>query len=148
MLTLQGPHASQTVFTWPQPHFMDQWTRLSFGGHSIKVNISDTISNRSNIFGVWKDCKVNMSNWQVSSDLDLIFMVQWLWLSFFSNTICNRSTIFGVWQYSMIYMSVAQVLFDLDLIFKVHCSVLSLCVMVCIYIYLHDQGGWLSFLQV
>ena len=51
---------------------MDQCTRLSFGG---QVHISDTISNRSSIFGVWKDGKVYMSNWQVSSDLDLIFMV-------------------------------------------------------------------------
>ena len=88
--TLQGPHARQTVFTWPQPHFMDQWTRLSFGG---QVHISDTISNRASIFGVWKDCKVYMSNWQVSSDLDLIFMIQWSKLSFwvlvyFSNTLC------------------------------------------------------------
>ena len=132
MRTLQGPHARQTVFTWPRPHFMDQWTRLSFGG---QVHISDTISNRASIFGVWKDCKVYMSNWQVSSDLDLIFMVQWSKLSFWvlvflSNTLCHRSTIFGVWKYFMIFMSVAQVLFDRDLIFTVHCTVLSFCVLV------------------
>ena len=77
-----------------------------------------------------------MSCWQVSSDLDLIFMVQWSKLSFwvmvfFSNTICNRSTIFGVWKYVMIYMSVAQVNFDLDLILTVHFSVFSFSVLVC-----------------
>ena len=33
--------AYRTVFTWPLPHFMDQWTRLSFGG---QVHISDTIT--------------------------------------------------------------------------------------------------------
>ena len=60
------------------------------------------------IFGVWKDCKVYMSNWQVSSDFDLIFMVQWLLLSFcvlvcFSYTVCSRSTIFGVWNDCKVY---------------------------------------------
>ena len=73
-VTLQGAHARQTVFNWPQPHFMDQWTRLSFGG---QVHISDTINNQSSIFGVWK-------HWQVSSDLDVIFMVQWRYVSFYT----------------------------------------------------------------
>ena len=53
---------------------LDLISWLSFGG---QVHISDTISNRSSIFGVWKDCKGYMSNWQVSPDLNLIFMVQW-----------------------------------------------------------------------
>ena len=65
-----------------------------------------------------------MSNRQVSSDLDLIFMVQWLLLSFcvlvcFSYTICNRSSIFGVWKDCKVYMSSGQVSSDLDLIFMV-----------------------------
>ena len=38
----------------------------------VENHISDTISNRCSKFGVWKGCKVYMSNWQVSSDLDLI----------------------------------------------------------------------------
>ena len=103
--TLQGPHVSQTVFFLHRPHFTDQWTRLSFGG---QVHISDTISNMFSIFGVCNDCKVFMSSWQVSSDLDFIFMV------YFSNTLCNRSTIFGVWKY-VIYFSwaVAQDLLTL-----------------------------------
>ena len=77
-------------------------TSTSFHGPVNKVNfdgqvhISDTISNRSSIFGVWKHCGVYMSNWQVLFNLDLIFMVQWLRICVLvclSYTVCNRSTI-------------------------------------------------------
>ena len=71
-----------------------------------------------------------MSNWQVSSDLDLIFMVQWLKLNFcvlvcFSRTLCNRSTIFVVWNDCKVYLSSGQMSCDLDLIFMVQWSKLS-----------------------
>ena len=102
-------------------------TRLSFG---CQVCISDTVSNRGSIFGVWKGCKVYMSNWLVSSDLDLIFMVQWLQLSFcvlicFSYTVCNRTTIFGVWNGCKVFMSSWYVSSDLDIIFMVQWLQLS-----------------------
>ena len=72
----KGYYTMKFIFTnGAGPHFMDQWTSLSL---CRKVHISDTISNRSAIFGVQNECKVSMSNWQVSSDIDLIYMVKWL----------------------------------------------------------------------
>ena len=76
-----------------------------------------------------------MSNWQVSSDLDLIFMVQWSKLIFcvlvyFTDTISILSIIFGVWNDCKVYMSKWQVSSDLDLIFMVQWSKLNFCVLV------------------
>ena len=50
-------------------------------------------------FDVWNDCKVYMSDWNVSSDIDLIFTDHWSMLSFpgyvcFLDSICHRATIF------------------------------------------------------
>ena len=120
-------HVSLASFIWPWPHFHGSSVKLSF---CVLVCFSYTVCNRSTVFGVWNDCKVYMSSWQVSSNPDLIFMVHWskfsFWvLVFLFNTLCNMSTLFVVWKYFMVYMSIAQVLFDLDLIFTVHCSVLS-----------------------
>ena len=119
-------HLTLTSFSWFR----------CYSSFCVLICFSYTICNRSTKFGVWNDCKVYMFNCQISSDLDIIFMLQWSKLSFwilvfFSNTICNRSTIFGVWKCFMMNMSVSQVLFDLDLIFTVHCLVLILCVLVC-----------------
>ena len=69
----------------------------------VLVFYSDTICNRSTLFGVGKYFMMNMSVSQVLFDHDLIFMVQWSKLSFwvlvfYYNTICNMATIFVVWK--------------------------------------------------
>ena len=57
-------HLILTSFSW-------------FRGYSyffvFKSVFSYTVWNSSTIFGVWNDCKVYMSNWKLSSDLDLFF---------------------------------------------------------------------------
>ena len=87
------------------------------------------------MFGVWNDCKVYMSNSHASSDLDLIFMVQWSKLNFcgmicFLGNIRNWNTVIGVWNDCKVYMSSWQVSSDLDLIFMVQWSKLSFWVLV------------------
>ena len=47
--SLQHLHVNQTGFTWPQPHFIDHWSRLKF--HD-QICYSNTISSRSTICGV------------------------------------------------------------------------------------------------
>ena len=54
---------------------MVQQLLLSF---CVLVCFSYTVFNRSSMFGVVNGCKVYMFSWQVSSDLDLIFMVQFM----------------------------------------------------------------------
>lgn len=38
----------------------------------FQTYFSDTLRNSANMFGVWNDCNVNMSVWQVIFYLDLI----------------------------------------------------------------------------
>lgn len=109
MQTLHGYYALQTVFTWYRlgSHIMNHWTRLTF---CDECYMSDTITNMSSIFGVHNGYKVNMSNFQVSYYIELIFTVQWIWLSvlvlwFSSYTVCNASITFGVWKDYNIHVS-------------------------------------------
>ena len=89
------------------------------------------MSNRSTIFVVRKDCKVYMSVWQVSSDLDLIFMIYWSMFSFnglvrFLDTISNSSAIFDTYiDGCKVYMSVWYDSSDLESILMIHWSMFS-----------------------
>ena len=60
------------------------------------------------MFDVWNDCTVYMAVWQLSSDPDLIFMVQSSLYDyfFFLDIICNRSTMFKACNDCKVYMSV------------------------------------------
>lgn len=66
------PYAFQTRFTWPRPHFINQWTWLSFRD---QINISDTLNNKPTIFSVRSDCKSVYSYVQLAS-------VIWPWSHF------------------------------------------------------------------
>ena len=48
----------------------------------VLVYFSETISNVSTIFVVWKHCKLYMSAWHGESDHDLIFMLHWALFSY------------------------------------------------------------------
>ena len=79
-----------------------------------QVHISDTISNRSPIFSVFKDCKVYIFNWKVHLTLTSLswfngYCSAFFVLVCFSYTVCNRSTIFSVWDDCKVCMSSCQV---------------------------------------
>lgn len=99
----------QTGFTWT---FMNQGLRLNLNDKFICI---DSISNMKSIFGLWNDNQYNvyMAVLHVSSDFEIIFMVDWSRLSFqflvcVFDTRSNRSTMFGVWNKYKICMSVWQ----------------------------------------
>ena len=96
MRTLQDHHARQTLFTRSRSHFLNQWTRLSFGD---QVHNSDTISNRSPLFGVWKKCKVYMSNWQIH-----LTFTSFSWFSGYSYVFVFWSCFFILYAIGLLYL--------------------------------------------